>query len=67
MITVLKIKELRKQKGISLRDLASVLNVSPQCISYYENEKRAISIHDAKRIADALGCKLDDLVDWRTA
>lgn len=64
---MLRIKELRKEKGLSLRDLASVLKVSPQCISYYENGKRNLTINDAKRIADALECKIDDLVGGKPA
>lgn len=59
---MLKIRELRKQRGLSQQDLAAVLNVSQQCISYYETGKRKPDLLDAKRIADALGCKIDDLL-----
>ena len=38
-----KIKELRREKGLSTRDLASILDLAPMSINYYENDKRDMS------------------------
>ncbi len=64
---MLKLKKLRKQKNMTQVELAEKTGLSQVTISRCEREQRGLDIKDAKRIADALGCKLDDLVDGRTA
>lgn len=64
---MLKIREVRKARKFTQAELAKCTGISAVCISRYERGKRKLDVEDAKRIADALGCKLDDLVDGRTA
>lgn len=57
-----KLKELRKEKGLSQKELAEKLNVTQRTISYYENSATAPSNAEiVAKIADALNVRLDEL------
>lgn len=43
-------------------ELASLINKTPRMICHWERGTRRISFEDAKKIADALGIKIDELV-----
>lgn len=51
----------RKQKRLSQRDLAKLLNLPQQRISEWENNHRAPHLETALRIALILECRVDDL------
>ena len=51
----------RKQKRLSQRDLAKLLDVPQQRVSEWENNHRAPHLETALRIALILGCHVDDL------
>lgn len=57
------IKVMRKQKNMTQADLAELLGVTPAAISRYESGERIPDIVTAAKIANALGCKIDDLID----
>ena len=57
-----KITELRKQRKWSQTDLANKINVSRVIIGRYERDEASPSIDIAKKIADAFGISLDNLV-----
>jgi len=59
---IFKFAKIRKQKSISQIKLAKSLGVTQQHISAYERGERTPSIDIAKKIADALGVKVDDLI-----
>lgn len=63
-----KIKELRKDKNLTLKQLAALVELTPSYISQVENEKSSPSIATLKRIASALGVRTvdffaDELID----
>ncbi len=59
-----RVRALRKQQGLSLNDLERHTGVNKGYLSQLEREaQRNPSVHIAKRIADALGLALDDLLD----
>ena len=58
----MRIKELRKQKGISQVKMAIDLNTNQNTISRYETGEREPSIAELIRIAEYLGVSLDYLV-----
>ena len=59
-----KVREIRKQRGLSLNDLERLTGVNKGYLSQLENEhQRNPSVHIAKRIAEALGLGLDELLD----
>ncbi|RUA16555.1 transcriptional regulator [Flagellimonas taeanensis] len=59
-----KIKDIRKQKGISTYDLSYESNISRSQINSIEKGDINTSICTLKAIADALGLKVKDLVDF---
>ncbi len=56
------IKFYRKQKKLSQKDLARILNVSQQSVSLYEKGKRQTPIDVLKKLSDLFGCTIDELV-----
>jgi DNA-binding XRE family transcriptional regulator len=57
------IKKLRIAAGMSQDDLAKAAGISRIAIARYETGERTPSIITAVKIANALGCKVDDLID----
>lgn len=62
------IRELRKDRSLTLQDLADLVGMSASYISLVENDKASPSIASLKRIAQALGVRTvdffaDELVD----
>ena len=58
-----KIKELRKKQGMSQKDLADKLGITPVMISQYENEKRNPKLETLQKISDALEVDISELSD----
>jgi repressor LexA len=57
-----RLRELREEKGLSIRQLASILKMSHVAISYYENQKRVPDINVAKKFADFFNTTCDYLI-----
>ncbi len=57
-----KIKELRLNKGWSQEELAKKSGVGRISIIRYENNERIPQVDVASRIANALGCTIDELL-----
>ena len=60
---VKKIRELRKMRGMTAKQLGSVLNVAESTISLYENGKRAPDYEMLKKISAYFGVSVDYLLD----
>lgn len=59
-----RIKEVRKEKGITQKELAEKLGVTPQAVSQFEKSDSMKFKHSTLvNIAEALGCSIDDLID----
>lgn len=58
----LRVKRLRKLKGLSQSQLAEKLNVTKETISHYENNTQTPSLKTAKSIALILNTSLDYLM-----
>lgn len=54
---------LRKNKGVSQRDLAERTGISRRMIAYYETNAAIPPIEKLNQIAQALGASIADLVD----
>ena len=61
------IKKVRLAVGMSQEDLAKASGVSRIAIARYETGERVPSVIIAARIANALGCKVDDLIKVKPA
>ena len=48
------IRAIRKEKKMTLQQIADILGCSPQLISQYENGKRTPKIETQQKIANAL-------------
>lgn len=58
-----KIKEYRKKTGLTSRDLAALLKITPATMSRYESGKiESVSQEMIARIAEILNCSVEDLI-----
>lgn len=55
------LKEIRKEKGISLQQLAKTTGISRSHLNYIEKNEKEPSLSMAVRIAQALNIKLEEL------
>ena len=58
-----KIKECRKNAGLSQKSLGAKLNISQQQIAQYESGKRIPKINTIGKIAEALNIPFSDFID----
>lgn len=58
-----KLRELRKQKGITQEKLAEELDISRSKVSSWETNKREMSITEAIKLADLYDVSLDNLFE----
>jgi transcriptional regulator with XRE-family HTH domain len=56
------LKNIRKNKGISQRELAALIGVTPQMISKIETNSNMPAFKTLVKIAEALKCSIDELV-----
>ena len=60
------LKQIRINKGFSQKEIAERLGVSQPSYAQYENGKRNPKLETVRKIADALGIYISDLVvDWK--
>lgn len=59
----MRLKEIRKSKGISQLKLAMELNTNQNTISRYENGEREPGIHELIKIADYFNISIDYLLE----
>ena len=57
-----RLKELRKERGLKQKDLATVLQVAPQSIGYYENLINKPDPEMLIKIADYFNVSIDYLL-----
>lgn len=58
-----KIKTMRKQKGLTQKELAQKLGVSQQMINQYENNSSNLTFETLQKIATALDASINELID----
>lgn len=57
-----KLKELRKEKGISLKELGSIIGAAESTMSLYENGKRQPDYETLLKLAEYFGVTVDYLL-----
>lgn len=55
------IRNIRKEKKMTLRQIADIMECSPQLISQYENGKRIPKLETIEKIACALKCNAENI------
>lgn len=58
----MKLKEKRIAAGFSQQGLADATGVPRRTIQNWERDVSKASVLPLKKVADALGCKVDDLI-----
>ncbi|MBR2070430.1 MAG: helix-turn-helix transcriptional regulator [Clostridia bacterium] len=53
------LRNLRKEKNLTIRDLQSIFGIGKSTLSLYENEKRDADYKTLKKIADYFGVSID--------
>lgn len=57
------LRELRKQKSLSQKELAELISKAQSHISKYESGERALEIHEIRTICNACGVELHVFVN----
>ena len=63
MPTGSRIKEIRKQKGLTQKQLGDLCGMADSAIRRYENGNANPKIETLHKIADALGCTIHELLN----
>ena len=56
-----RVKEFRKKKKLSQKELANIMNVKQNTISQWENDMRKPNVQQAIKLADILETTVEDL------
>jgi len=56
-----RLKEVRMEKGLSQKELAGLLQITPSYMNKIENGKRMPNVLLAVRLAAILDCKVEDI------
>ncbi len=62
-----KLRDIRKKKNLTLKELAERIHVTESTVSMYENQKRSPTLDTLRDIADALNTTTDKLLGRETA
>lgn len=57
------IRSLRMEQGLSQIELAEKIGITQAMLCYIERGSRKLSLDTAKKLADVLGCKVENLVE----
>ena len=60
----LKLKDIRKESGMTQREVAEKAGVSLGAYRTWEQETSGLSLENAYSISNVLGCTPNDLCDW---
>ena len=56
------IRDIRRAHGMTQKDLADMLGMTPNAVSQWENGVRNPSLENVKRLAEILHCTTDDIL-----
>ena len=61
-----KVKQLRKEQKLTLKDVAEKSGLSIVTVNFYENDKQKPTLVNVQKLANGLGCNFDDLyILWK--
>ena len=58
----MRLKEIRKQRGMSAYDVAKELGVTQAAVANWENGARKMNINVLIRLTEVFGCTADELL-----
>lgn len=56
------LRDIRKSRKLTMKQLGKMVGVSEAAIGYYETEKRTISYEMLLKLSEALDCSISDIV-----
>ena len=56
------IRELRRARSMTQKELADRVGTTQKRICYWERERNIPTLQNAAKIAQALGCRMEDLI-----
>ena len=59
------LKRIREERGMTVRQLSAASGVSTDSLSGFEELRRMASLRTARKLAEALGVKPEDLAEAR--
>jgi transcriptional regulator with XRE-family HTH domain len=62
-----RIRELRRARGLTQQQLAHLVDVTVTAVSMWETGVRTPYLETASRLADVLGCTIDDIAGRKPA
>lgn len=61
-----KIRELRKERKLTLKDVSDKSGLSVVSINFYENDKKKPTLVNVQKLANGLNCKFEELYEiWK--
>lgn len=58
-----RLREIRKSRGLTMKELGALVDVSEAAIGYYETGKRSMNYEMLLKLSEALGCSVSDIVE----
>ena len=58
---MLKLIDLRRSRGLTQSELADKAQINQTAVSLYEQGHRSPNLRTARRLAEVLGCSVDDI------
>lgn len=58
------IRENRKAKGLTQKDLGAIMGLSESVVNKYEGGKQNLSVETIQKVADALGVEISEFFKW---
>lgn len=62
----LQLRTLRKNRGLTIAELAEKIGVSFQIVGNWERGSTEINLADALKVCEVLECSIDDLAGWNS-
>lgn len=63
MLFMNKIREIRRQRGMTQKELAKAMNTTDMSVSRYERGETQLSVNMLKKFAEVLGCDPSDIIE----
>ena len=63
----MNLKEIRLKRGMKLCALADAIGLSSQAVYYYETGAREPNLETLRKLANVLGCSIDELIGNKEA
>lgn len=60
-----RLREIRRSRGLTMKQLGALVNVSEAAIGYYETGKRSMNYEMLLKLGEALNCSVSDIIEGK--